>query len=103
MRNNYFNNTVFIILLFCIGGAPFGQTTVLNPLMALNPYGFVNYTRNENYLKIIDTNFNTKFLDFSSDDGMKSTANLDGTSHLERSSSKTTSANGPSSDSNKTP
>jgi hypothetical protein len=43
--------------------------------MVLKPCGFVNSNSYENYL-IIDSNLNTKILDFRSADGVKFTANL---------------------------
>jgi hypothetical protein len=63
----------FFFFFFEIASA---QTAIFNSSMAITPYGSVNSPGGEMFGNIIDNNINTKFLDFTSYDGMAFTVFL---------------------------
>ena len=71
---------VCLICLIVFVGLANAQAPIFNPSMVINEYGIVDSPVGEEVDKIIDGDFNTKFLDFELFDGMGFTVDLGGES-----------------------
>ncbi len=76
MKKKHLLKTLLVFLLFWFVEIASAQTAIFNSSMAITPYGSVNSPGGEMFGNIIDNNINTKFLDFTSNDGMAFTVFL---------------------------
>lgn len=93
----HFLNVVLLTFVFSVS-ISWAQTPIFNSSMAISIFGDVNSPGGEQYGNIIDGNINSKFLDFSANDGMGFTVNLGGASQAASSISITTANDSPSRD-----